>query len=100
MVKKTKPSHVEVAQQALDYIHENLAGDLRTETIAQHLHYERHYLNKIFSLVTGESINRMTIKLRVEAAQILLRDTNIPVYRIVLLVGYHASAGFNLVFKR
>jgi AraC family transcriptional regulator len=84
--------HIEAVEEAVEYIGTHLDGDLRLETIADAACFSRHYFNRLFSAVTGESIHSFVRRLRLErAAYELFNRPELDITAIALEAGYSPS---------
>ena len=80
--------------QVTQYIHEHYSEDLSLETLAQKVYLSPHYLSMLFSKHNNCGISRYIKQVRMEKAQELLRNTNLPVNEIAQLTGYSSSSYF------
>jgi len=91
--------HIEAVEEAVEYIGTHLDGDLRLETVADAACFSRHYFNRLFSGVTGESIHSFVRRLRLErAAYELFNRPELDITSIALEAGYSPS-NFATAFK-
>lgn len=60
--------HEAVVAQLLDYIRENLAGDLSLATLAKVVNYNEYYICKIFKGVTHYTLNNYITEKRIDRA--------------------------------
>lgn len=70
------------------------------EKLAEQFHTNRTTLLSDFKKITGLSINRYLIELRLKMASTLLRDTELTVDEISERTGFHDISYFSKVFKR
>ncbi len=86
--------------RAIDYITENLAGDLNLAVIAKEAQFSPFHFHRVFGAMVGESLNSFIRRVRVEqAAGQLLSYPAEPVTNIALDCGFSSSAAFARAFK-
>jgi len=94
----------DTAKNALDraknYIEMNLQEELNPDSIAKHAYLSARQLDRYFLREMGINIMEYVTNRRIETAKGLLRDTDLPVKQIGLLVGYQNPSSFAQVFKR
>ena len=80
-------------QQAIDYIHDNLNGDLSMTQIASNVNVSPTYFASLFKNVTGISLHQYVIKERVERAKLLLtKNTHLTIANIASQVGFSSQS--------
>ena len=72
---------------------------LTLESIAKSLYFTPNYVGMVYKSVKKTSINNYLMKIRLEKAEELLSDTNIPVNDIAIKCGYGSITYFYKVFK-
>lgn len=82
------------------FIQKNYHRDLTVNDIARAVYLTPTYICLIFKQQTGHTINEYLTKVRMEAAQKMLRETNKKLYDICLDVGYTAPSYFTRLFKK
>jgi AraC-like DNA-binding protein len=97
---QAQPLYNPVIKRAHDYIQLRLHESLTPTTIAAHARLTPTQLNRIFKANTGLSTMNYVAKLRLESAQLLLRDSDLSVQEICRLVGYRQLAHFSRSFHR
>ncbi|BBF43856.1 two-component response regulator yesN [Lachnospiraceae bacterium KM106-2] len=83
----------------LQYIQENSAS-ISLDSVADHFHYTPEYTSKLIKQTTGKTFTEIIQQLRIERAQVLLKDTNLTVSNISQKVGYDTTEHFIRVFKK
>ena len=80
-------------QQAIDYIHDNLNGDLSMAQIASNVNVSPSYFASLFKSATGISLHQYVIKERVERAKLLLtKNTHLTLTNIASQVGFSSQS--------
>jgi len=98
--RKTANQHLERINQALHYIHSQLAEPLEIYKLAQTAFYSVHHFQRIFREITDESVHDYIRRSRLEwAANLLVFNPDSPVVEIANECGFKSSASFNHAFK-
>lgn len=96
--QKSKNRYV---QQAREYIEEHAAdSSLSLDLVAEAVGINSAYLSRLFCEICGMNFVGYVNQCRVERAEILLRQTKIPVKEIGFKTGFNSLQNFNRVFKR
>ena len=85
---------------ALDFIHRNLADDIRAEDVSDACHVSLSYLQHLFSAVRGHGIASEIREARLNRAEELLCTTNLSVKTIAMTVGYYHTDYFSHLFHQ
>lgn len=83
----------------LQYIQDNFAS-VTLEQIAAKFHYTPEYTSRLIKSTTGRSFTQILLQVRLEKAQVLLRDTNLSVANIANQIGYETPEHFIRIFKK
>lgn len=84
----------------MNYIWENIDGDLSLCTLSDKLHLNPSYLSRRFKSLTGKNLTEAILELRVKKACELLKNTSLKISEIAPMVGYETAANFSKVFKK
>jgi AraC family transcriptional regulator len=87
-------------ENAIDYIHAHLDGDLSMAQIAGSVNTSSTYFAGLFKQSTGISLHQYVIKQRVERAKLLLETTDLPISNIAAQVGFANSSHLTYHCKR
>ncbi|MFW5739590.1 MAG: AraC family transcriptional regulator [Myxococcota bacterium] len=86
--------------RALDYIADNLDGDLSLERIAKEAHFSPYHFHRLFRALVGEPLNGFIRRVRVErAATLLLAHPQRSITEVALDCGFSGSATFARAFR-
>ncbi|MDE6950741.1 MAG: response regulator [Lachnospiraceae bacterium] len=96
----TSTTQNQLAEKAMQYIRENLSSDLSLEQIADHLHISASHLSRTFKKTANISLTDHINQVRIDRAKELLRGTDIYIYAISEMVGYHDATYFSSIFKK
>jgi AraC family transcriptional regulator len=91
------PSRLE---NAIEYIHNHLNGDLSMVQIASSVNVSPTYFASLFKAATGISLHQYVIKQRVAKAKILLETTDLPISNIASEVGFSSQSHLTYHCKR
>lgn len=85
---------------AIDYIHAHLDGDLSMAQIAASVNTSPTYFASLFKAATGISLHQYVIRQRVNRAKLLLETTDLPIANIAAQVGFASSSHLTYHCKR
>lgn len=81
------------------YIQENLDGDTSLTAIADHFHFSREYLLRIFKKETGITILQYINDVKTEKAKELLKNQKLQIKEIAQMLGFNSTGYFIRFFK-
>jgi AraC family transcriptional regulator len=87
-------------KRAMDYVESNLASDLTLEEIARALAMSAGHFAHAFKNATGMAPHRYVVERRIEAAKLLLRESELPIGNLASLVGFSTHSHFCATFQR
>jgi AraC family transcriptional regulator len=87
-------------QRVLEYIEENLDGDLSLDAMAAEVGISPIYLARAFKAAVGQSPHRYVLARRIERAKELLRNTELPVVDVALSSGFSSQSHLSYWFQR
>jgi AraC-like DNA-binding protein/ligand-binding sensor protein len=87
-----------VVSKAQLFIRANYAQDIRLEDVAKAVYLSPNYFSSLFKRVTGSSFRRYLVRKRIDAAQTLLEESDLPIKEIVARVGFRDYNYFNRTF--
>lgn len=100
MKLSVSPEKRDVELEIKKYVREHLVDNITVSDIAEALHFNPQYLMRVFKKKTDMSIVEYITKTRLEMAQKILTETNLPIQEIAAMVGYSDYAYFTRVFKK
>lgn len=92
--------HRLVVQDAMAYLKDNYARDVKCEGLAARFYLSEGYFSRLFKEVTGRTIVKALQEIRIEAACSLLAGTDLPVGEVALRVGYSDVKFFYRLFRQ
>jgi AraC family transcriptional regulator len=87
-------------RRAASFITDHLAEDISLETLASEATMSPFHFARAFKTATGTSPLQYVIRTRIEAAQAMLKGSQLPVAEIAYRVGYTDLSRFGQHFKR
>jgi len=85
--------------QAIEYIEENLAGEISYGKAAKIACCSTHHFQRMFSYIAGVSLSEYIRRRRMSAAAFDLQDENAKVSEIADKYGYQSPTAFNRAFQ-
>lgn len=87
--------------RALDYARENIAGDLRLETVARVANFSPYHFHRTFKTIVGETLNDFVRRLRAQrAADKLIHNPAMTITEIAIACGYSSPSTFAREFRQ
>lgn len=87
-------------RRAIAFIHENLSEDLTLDAIANALDMNSYHFRRAFKQTVGIAPHQYILTERINHAQQLLTESNLPIIEIALAVGFQDQSHFTKVFRR
>ncbi|HLZ58211.1 MAG TPA: AraC family transcriptional regulator [Ktedonosporobacter sp.] len=84
----------------IDFILAHLNQDLSLVTLAQQVGFSTYHFARLFRQATGESPHQFVLRQRIERAQRLLRETDMPLTHVALESGFAHQSHLTQAFKR
>lgn len=82
-----------------EYIDQNYFREIKLSMFSEKYYLSKEYLSRLFKNEFGYSIYEYVLKVRMEAAKIMLADSNIKIQSICENVGYNDANYFSKAFK-
>lgn len=82
------------------FFNERHSEDVKVEDLAIILGVTVRQVNRVIKKFFGVTFREKLSKTRVEVAKDLLKNTDVSIYDISLMVGYGSTVGFNSAFKK
>ncbi|GGG54247.1 helix-turn-helix domain-containing protein [Paenibacillus radicis (ex Gao et al. 2016)] len=101
ITSKKNDGHAKLVDSIKVYIKESYAdSELTLYRVAEQVGRPWKYISQIFKEVTGINLSEYLEKVRMENAEILLRESDLTMEEISEKVGYSSSHSFRRAFKR
>ncbi|AOT70617.1 response regulator transcription factor [Geosporobacter ferrireducens] len=85
-------------KQARKYIEENYMKNITLEDLGAHIGFNPSYFSSLFKKETGTSFIEYLSKIRIEKAKDLLRESDLRIQDVCLMVGYNDAKYFTKSF--
>src|SRR6185437_416816 len=86
-------------RRVIDFIEAHLGQELSLEALAQQTSFSPYHFTRLFRQATGESPHQFVLRQRLERAQHLLKETDMPVAQIAMETGFANQSHLTSVFK-
>lgn len=83
-----------------DFIQDHLGQDLSLEALAEQTGFSAYHFARLFRQTTGESPHQFVLRQRIERAQRLLKERDLPLVYVALESGFASQSHLTQVFKR
>jgi AraC family transcriptional regulator len=91
--------YAQTIDRVIDYLRSNLHRPVKLGELANVACFSEFHLHRIFTAVSGETLNNFTNRLRLEKAARLLRYSDQSLTDIALDCGFSSSATFSRAFR-
>ena len=85
---------------ARQYVQQHYSEPITLEQVCEAAGFSASYFSALFKKETGEGFVKYLTRVRMEHAQELLQQTNLPVAEICTRVGYNDLKHFTQTFKK
>ncbi len=97
---RLKKNHLSTIELAKEYLANNFTEDISLMEVADHCHVSPFHFSRIFKAFTSSSPHQFLSGLRLKQAELLLRDTALPVADIAYSSGFNSLEHFTSIFKQ
>ena len=87
-------------RQAKQYVHKHYAENITLEEVCDHVGFSVAYFSALFKKETGEGFAKYLMRVRMDEAKTLLRETGLSVTEICERVGYNDRKHFTQTFHK
>lgn len=87
-------------KQVLEFIQQHLSEELTLEVLADQVGFSAYHFARLFRQVMDASPHQFVLHQRIEHAQRLLRETNLPLAQVAQACGFSDQSHLSLVFKQ
>lgn len=99
MKKETREYYVEAINRAIEFIESNSSERISLEEIAEYALISTYHFHRIFKSIVGHTTKEYLVRLRLEKAALLLRNTQKSISGIAYECGYSSPEIFTRGFK-
>lgn len=89
-----------IVEKIQSFVRKQLANPISLQDVADELHLHPVYISKMYKAETGENLSDYIVRLKMEKAASLLKNTSDKNYEIALKLGYQNPNYFIKVFKK
>lgn len=89
----------EYIQETINYCFSNLDKKIQVNELADHLGLNRSYLTRLFKKNIGISLKDYILKIKLNEADKLLKETNLPINIIARSIGFDDPLYFSRIYK-
>jgi two-component system response regulator YesN len=89
-----------IVEKIYRYIGEHIDGELRRDELADYVHLNPDYMNRIFKKESGYTVKEYIISRKMEEARALLKTTSLPISFIAAKVGFSNFSHFSYTYKK
>ena len=87
-------------RRVMDFVQAHLGQDVSLEALAQQTGFSPYHFARLFRQTTGESPHQFVLRQRIEQAQRLLNETDLPLAHVALESGFANQSHLTQTFKR
>lgn len=98
--KEAAYSRSSTVEKIRNYVLKNLGNPISLKEISGNLYLHPVYISKVYKAETGENLSDYVVRLKMERAANLLRNSALKIYEIAVELGYHNPNYFNKVFRK
>tara|TARA_A100001391_G_C5074896_1_gene279018 strand:- start:1413 stop:2189 length:777 start_codon:yes stop_codon:yes gene_type:complete len=99
-IERMQSGTADAMADVITHLHENLAGEIATEELAEMAGLSISHFERRFRLAFGSSPRQYLIRIRIEHAAALLRETDKNITDIAQSCGFYDHAHFSRSFRR
>jgi len=87
-------------RRVMDFVQDHLGQDLSLEALAQQAGFSSSHFARMFHQTAGESPHQFVLRQRIERAQRLLEERDVPLARVARACGFADQSHLTQAFKR
>lgn len=93
--------YVNRVNQVINYVEQNLSGDLSLYALSKVAHISPYHFHRIFSIVCNETIHQYVVRKRIERiASILISNNSLSISALAYSYGFDNPSSFSRAFKK
>jgi transcriptional regulator GlxA family with amidase domain len=97
--KRTKKNHLSTIEKAKAYISENFTRNISLTELADHCCVSMLHFSRLFKTLTSFSPHQFLLNIRLKKAELLLKDTSMPVTDVAFSSGFNNIEHFSAAFR-
>lgn len=87
-------------RRVIDFVQDHLSQDLSLDALAEQTGFSAYHFARLFRQTTGESPHQFVLRQRIERAQLLLKERELPLVHVAFESGFASQSHLTQVFKR
>jgi AraC family transcriptional regulator len=95
-----KMHHLYTMERAKEYIHENFSSNISLYELSRHSHVSPFHFSRIFKKFTSFSPHQYLMNIRLKHAEMLLKNSSMPISEISFSAGFSSAEHFATTFKQ
>ncbi len=88
------------SEQVIEFMKAHLSENISLDALAQQIGFSSYHFARLFRQATGASPYQMVLRLRIEQAQMLLAETDLPLIQVAHACGFSDQSHLSQVFKQ
>jgi len=92
--------HVEMVEQIKEYLYQNFLENISLQELADRAHLTVFHFCRVFKKITSYSPYQYLLGVRLKHAEMLLRDTSLPVMDVCYASGFNHTDHFSTIFRQ
>ena len=97
---RTLPSVSRKLSKAVEFLHRSFSEEIRTSDLAEQVEMSVRQFERTFKKALGTTVRQYLLRIRLDHAQYLLRNTEDTILAVALSVGFYDHAHFTRIFAR
>ena len=92
--------HTETIQKVMEYVNNNYMNRITLNDVSEHVSFSVSYLSRMFKEEKGISLTSYINEVRIRAAKMLIKQSDISLSQAAYLCGFDDQSYFSKVFKK
>lgn len=97
---KTRIQNLERLNKVLDYIESSYAEDITIDQLTEITCLSSDHFSHLFKKLTGKGVNEYINSLRIDKAEMLLKNTGLNITEIAMTTGFNDANYFSRIFRK
>ncbi|MGZ5134398.1 MAG: helix-turn-helix transcriptional regulator, partial [Flavitalea sp.] len=97
---RLKKNHLITIERAKEFITQEFANDISLMDIAAYCHVSPFHFSRIFKIFTSYSPHQFLLNIRLKNAELLLKNTSLPVADVAFSSGFNSIQYFTTAFRQ
>ncbi|OLS40566.1 response regulator [Bacillus sp. MRMR6] len=98
--KNAQQKSSNIIYDIVKYLQENFDRDVKLQEISDQFYISREYISRKFKQEFNVNISDYIVKIRMDKAKSLLKNSQLKIYEIATMIGYQDDKYFRKVFKK